>query len=177
MIVSPKALLRFRILFICAFAALSSACGFTPMHAPSNGFGGGEGAFGNVSVALGSDIRVDDKEAAFWVQQRLAERLGTQTGAAQILEITPSARRGGVGISGQDIATRYDLNLALKYKLIDAASGKVLDKGTLNAVSTFTATNDPYALIAAEKETVKQLASDTADRLLTRVAGYYASTR
>lgn len=162
-----------RILVLVAAAAFTTACGFTPMHAPA----GAAGAFGNMAVELSPDIRVDDKEAAFWVQQRLSERLGSSRGAAQILEVTPIATRAGVGISGQDVATRYDLNLALNYKLTDAKTGEVLDRGTINSVSTYTATDDPYALIAAEKATTKQLASDTADRLLTRVAGYFASKK
>lgn len=173
MIVSLKSRIRLRVLAIMFTAAFTTACGFTPMHAPSGAVGG----FGNMSVELGSAIRVDDKEAAFWVQQRLAERLGNKNPAAQVLEITPSTRRSGIGVSGQDVATRYDLNMSLKYKLTDAATGKVLDRGTINSVSTYTASNDPYALIAAEKATTKQLASDTADRLLTKVAGYFASQK
>jgi len=38
--------------------------------------------------------------------------------------------------------------MGLKYKLTDAKTGEVLDRGTVNSVSTYTATNDPYALIA-----------------------------
>lgn len=173
MMLSLKSRIRVRVLALMLAATFTASCGFTPMHAPS----GAAGAFGNMAVELGPDIRVDDKEAAFWVQQRLAERLGSDSSAAQILEITPTTRRGGIGVSGQDIATRYDLNLSLKYKLTDAKTGEVLDRGTVKSVSTYTATDDPYALIAAEKATTKQLASDTADRLLTRVAGYFASKK
>ena len=173
MILSVKSFIRLRVLALMFAAVFTASCGFTPLHAPA----GAVGAFGNMSVELGSAVRVDDKEAAFWVQQRLAERLGSQTPAAQILEITPSTRRSGIGVSGQDVATRYDLNMSLKYKLTEAKTGKVLDRGTISSVSTYTASNDPYALIAAEKATTKQLASDTADRLLTKVAGYFASQK
>ncbi len=173
MIISVKSRIRLRVLALMFMAAFTASCGFTPMHAPS----GVVGAFGNMSVELGPSIRVDDKEAAFWVQQRLAERLGHNSAAAQVLEITPSTQRGGIGVSGQDVATRYDLNMSLNYKLTDAKTGEVLDRGTINSVSTYTASNDPYALIAAEKATTKQLATDTADRLLTKVAGYFASQK
>lgn len=173
MMLSVKSLIRLRVLALFFIASLATSCGFTPLHAPA----GAAGAFGNMSVELGPNIKADDKLAAFWVQQRLAERLGSDSEVAQILEITPSTRRGGIGISGQDVATRYDFRLGLKYKLTDAKTGKVLDRGTINSVSTYTATNDPYALIAAEESTTKQLASDTADRLLTRLAGYFASKK
>lgn len=168
-----KAFIRFRVLAICAAAALMTSCGFTPLHAPA----GAAGAFGNIAVELGPNITVDDKEAGFWVQQRLSERIGSQSGATQILEIVPSIRRSGIGVSGQDIATRFDLNLSVNYRLVDAKTGKLLDRGTINSVSTYTATNDPFALIATEKATTKQLASETADRLLTRLAGYFAAQK
>ncbi len=181
MIMTLKLHIRLRLLAVMFVAALTASCGFTPMHGGINGSGSTAGSFGNVTIALGDKVTVDDKEAAFWAQQRLTERLGTgggaKTGKAHILEITPRLTRGGIGISGRDIATRYDLNLALKYVLSEASSGKVLDRGTLNAVSTFTATNDPYALVATQKTATKQLASDAADRLLIRVAGYYASKK
>ncbi len=178
MIMTLKLHIRLRLLAVMFIAALTTSCGFTPLHgsmghAPT----GTAGSFGNVTIALGDKITVDDKEAAFWAQQRLTERLGTRTGKAHILEITPRLTRGGIGISGRDIATRYDLKLALGYVLSESSSGKVLDRGTINAVSTFTATNDPYALVAAQKASTKQLASDAADRLLIRVAGYYASKK
>jgi LPS-assembly lipoprotein len=171
MTLSLKTLIRLRVCFLICASALLSSCGFTPLHAP------GGANFQAVRVELAPTIPVNDKEAAFWVQQRLMERFGGASAAQQVLEITPRATRRGLGISGQDIATRYDLNMSIRYKLSDAKTGKVLDRGTVSAVSTFTATGDPYALVTAEKETTRQLAVDTADRLLTKLAGYYASKR
>jgi LPS-assembly lipoprotein len=171
MTLSLKSLIRLRLFVLMFFSMLVSACGFTPLHAP------GGANFQTVRVDLAPAIVVGDKEAAFWVQQRLAERFGGAATAKQVLEITPRAYRSGLGISGQDIATRYDLNMSIRYKLTEASTGKVLDRGTVNGVSTFTATGDPYALVTAEKETTQQLAVDTADRLLTKLAGYYARTR
>lgn len=171
MILTLKTIIRLRVFALIGFAFMCNACGFTPVHAP------GGVSFDTVRVQLSGGTAIDDKEAAFWVQQRLAERFSTGSSPAQVLEITPTAYRAGLGISGQDIATRYDLNMSIRYKLTDAKTGKVLDRGTVNGVSTFTATNDAYALVAAEKETTRQLAADTADRLITKLAGYYASAR
>ncbi|WP_371396544.1 LPS assembly lipoprotein LptE [Fretibacter rubidus] len=158
---------------ILAFIALTlTACGFTPMHAPA---GLSDAAFNNVRIELAAGIPVQDKEAAFWVQQALKTRLGNGDSAKHILRVKPEANRAGIGISGVDVATRYDLGLNVSYELIDMKSGKLLDSGSVKAISTIAASTDPYALTAAEKATVRNLASDGADRVLVRLAGYYAN--
>ena len=151
-----------------------TACGFTPMHAPA---GLSSGVFTSVSTELAADVQIQDKEAAFWVQQALRERLGENTDAKHILRIKPTASRAGIGISGADIATRYDAGLNVSYELIDKKSGKRLDRGSVRSVSTFSASTDPYALTASEKASVRSLAKDSADRMLVKLASYYAKAR
>jgi len=160
---------------LLSIAMLSlSACGFTPMHAPA---GLSDGAFNAISTELAIDVNIQDKEAAFWVQQALRDRLGSGDDAKHILRIKPTATRAGIGISGADIATRYDSGLNVSYELIDKKSGKLLNRGTVRSVSTFSASTDPYALTASEKASVRSLAKDSADRMLVKLAGYYAKAR
>ena len=160
-----------RLALISAFALMLAACGFTPMHAPA---GLSDAAFNSVRTELAAGIDVQDKEAAFWVQQALKTRLGNGDNAKHVLRIKPVASRAGIGISGVDVATRYDLGLNVAYELVDIKSGTLLDKGTVKAISTIAASTDPYALTAAEKATVRNLTSDGADRVLVKIAGYYA---
>lgn len=160
-----------RLAVIGFFALLISACGFTPMHAPA---GISDAAFNNVRTELASDINIKDKEAAFWLEQSLKARLGNGDKAKHVLRLNPEANRAGIGISGVDVATRYDLGLNIAYELIEITSGKLLDSGSVRAVSTIAASTDPYALTAAEKATTRNLASNGADRILVKIAGYYA---
>lgn len=161
----------FRNTLILTATALLSACGFTPLHAPD---GVSSSVFSTINTELAPGIAVQDKEAAFWVQNALKDRLGNGQNMQTILRLKPQAQRAGIGISGDDIATRYDLGLNVGYELIDAKSGKVLNRGTVRSVSTFSASTDPYALTASEKATTRDLAKDSADRIIAKIASYYA---
>ena len=160
-----------KILLSAALLTLS-ACGFTPMHAPMAA--NGDLAFKNIQVDLVAPEKLTDDEGAFWVQQALYDRLGT-SGKAHILSIRPTFIRRGLGISAQDVATRYDMQVSLSYTLTDAKTGDVLDTGNVLATSTFGAPVDPYGRASSEQTATKNVASEAADRLITRLAAYYAN--
>lgn len=149
-----------------------ASCGFTPMHAPKLGEDGA--AFKNIQVELIEHADIANSEGSFWVQQALYDRLGTQ-GTKHILSIAPSFSRAGIGISAQDVATRYDINVTVVYSLKDAKTGDLLDSGYVSATSTFGAPLDPYGRAAAEQDTTKNVATEAADRVLVRLAAYYAN--
>ena len=153
--------------------SLLTGCGFTPMHAPGN-FSGGAG-FGDVKIELVSGLNEDagDKEIGFYVQQRLRDRIGENQGK-HILELTPKLRRQRLGITADDVATRYDSVLEVSYKLIDSKTGDILDNGRVRATSTFGAPIDPYGVVAADKNAKQQTAKELADRMLIKLAAYYS---
>lgn len=167
-----RALLRLTALLSLGFVL--TACGFTPMHAPA---GGGALLSKQIKVDLADELTVEDKETGFWLRQALVGRMGEATAAKHILRIKPMGSREGIGISGQDIATRYDLGLTTEYELTDAVSGKVLTSGEVTSMTTYSAADDPYALVSAQKTTARQLADDAADRILVRLAAHYAKTQ
>jgi len=150
---------------------LLSACGFTPLHTPAAGFNGA--SFGDVSIEVTDGRDAGDKEVGFYVMQRLRDRIGENTGK-HILRLEPSLSRGRIGLSADDVASRYDSRLNIKYSLVDAKNGGLLTSGSVLSVSTFGAPLDPYGLVAADKNAVQQVAKETADRLLVKLAGYYA---
>jgi len=152
---------------------LLTACGFTPMHAPGN-FSGGTG-FDDVAIELvaGPEEDAGDKEIGFYVQQRLRDRIGDNQGK-HVLQLIPKLRRTRLGITADDVATRYDSILEVSYKLIDPKTGDVLDNGRVRATSTFGAPTDPYGLVAADKNAKQQTAKELADRLLIKLASYYS---
>lgn len=154
-------------------AAALTACGFTPLHST----GPDDSAFGALRTELAASIAVADKEAAFWVEQSIKDRLGAGENARHILRLFPEAARTGIGISGDDVATRYDTGLKVSYELIDMKSGDVLDRGSVRSTSTIAASTDPYALTAAEKASVRSISKDAADRVLARVAAHYSSAK
>lgn len=159
-----------RLLSTLFFACLLSACGFTPVHSPSVGKGS---AFKNLRIEAVPTRSPEDKAAGFFLTQRLRDRVGDQTGK-HILRLRPRASQRRLGLSGDDIASRYDVSLRVSYELIEAGTGKTLDRGRVQGTTSFGAPVDPYGLQAAESNALEIIASDVADRLLVKLAGYYA---
>lgn len=150
---------------------LLTACGFSPMHGTN--LAGNADKFQDVSIQLERGKDIGDDEAGFLVMQRLRDRIGESSGK-HILELTPKLRRQRLGISADDVASRYDSILEVSYKLLDAKSGKILDRGSVKGTSTFGAPTDPYGIVASDNNAKQQISKEVADRILVKLAGYYA---
>ena len=150
-----------------------SACGFKPLHVTdSSGVN-----LSNLKVVLANTQDVQDREAGYYMQQRLLDRLGDQDKASHSVTITPRVTRARLGVTGNDVASRYDIRLSAQYELLDIKSWDILERGTVNAVSTFGAPNDPYGLIAADTNGTQQGAKELADRLMLKLATYYSQNK
>ncbi len=153
-----------------------SACGFTPMHAPT-GLGTSGVHYNDISVVMltsnkvGADSIAEDK-VGFLLKQSLRDRIGNTHNPRYSLRITPSISRGGLGIGGDDVASRYDLTMYANIELLDIKTGKVLFNDNVRSISTFAAPRDPYGTIAAENNATEQVAKETADRILVRLSRY-----
>ena len=160
---------RFSAVFL--MSALIASCGFTPVHKTGLGLTGQ--AYSNVKIVSLNGKNPDDKEAGFHIKQYMIERIGQGDGT-HILEITPQLRQRRLGITGDDIASRFEINLRAKYRLIEEKTGNVLDKGSLSSVSSFGSPIDPFGRISAEENAAERLAADIADDLIIELSKYYA---
>ncbi len=156
--------------FIMAAAITLSACGFKPVHSASNAVK--EPAFKSLQIEMQEPDRLIHKEAGYYLQQHLYDRIGQNSGP-HLLKFTPRSGKRIYGLTSNDVASRFDLVFNVTYELVDTKTGKSLYNGTVRSVSTFGSSSDPYALIAAEKNAADQAARDAADRLLLRLASYY----
>lgn len=155
---------------ILSAVLLLSACGFQPVHtatklpdAPN---------LKNIKVELIEPEQVSQREAGYYLQQHLFDRLGENAGP-HILKVEPVTRRRPYGLTSNDVASRYDYILSVKFELVDAVSGKTLNKGQISATTTFGSSRDPYARISSEKSAADQVARDAADRIIIRLASHY----
>lgn len=155
------------------FSILLTGCGFTPVHGGALSDNRAVQPLQNIILVVEDGKDANDKQASFHLQQRLRDRIGTNEGA-YILTITPSWSRGRLGISSDDVASRYDGSLRASYSLTEAKSGKILDKGNVTAISTYGASEDPYAVIASNDNAMRNVASEAADRLIFKLARYFA---
>ncbi len=155
---------------IIGTSLLLASCGFKPMHTSAKL--ADAPAFRSIKVELVDPDRVAQKEAGYHLQQHLFNRLGQNSGP-HILRIDPTVGRRPYGLTSNDVASRYDMSLRVKYELINSADGKTLDKGEIRAITTFGASRDVYGRIAAQQNASEQVARDAADRILVRLASYY----
>lgn len=157
---------------LCFLALLLSACGFTPMHGAS----GAAAPLANMDIELKKVSNVIDNQAGFLVAQRLRDRVGSDVNAAPYrLEITPRYNRRRFGITGADIASRYDVIVTARWALIDTKTGKTLKKGNNSSTVTFGAPEGPYGVITADNVGVEQSAKETADKVIIELAQYFAA--
>jgi len=158
--------------FLCSVAVLLSACGFTPMHGTS----GTAAPLANIDIELQKVTNVIDNQAGFLVAQRLRDRVGSGSDAAPYrLEITPRYNRRLFGLTGADVASRYDVIVSARWKLLDAKTGKVLKTGSNLSTVTFAASEGPYGVITADNVGVEQSAKETADKVIIELAQYFAA--
>ncbi len=158
-------------LFIIAATLTLSACGFSPVHAP-NSLGGASYDYKDISVTASENEKED-----FLLKQALRTRMGDTKGGKYILHVDPKTRRLGLGIGAEDVGSRYDLVMDVKFELQDAKSGDIIYKDKISAVSTFGAPRDAYGTIAAENNAQEQVSAEAADRILIRLARHFAHNK
>ncbi len=155
-------------------AFVLTACGFTPLHAPA-GLASGS-SFKNVTVETIETGNPQNKEAAFHIKQRLRDRIGTG-GTDYILRLRPTSRERRLGVSDQDVATRFDLSVSSRYEILDARTGDSLDTGSVRVVTTYGAPLDPYGREAAQSAAIRNVSAEAADRLMVKLAGFFANQK
>lgn len=163
-----------RTAMILTTTLIFAACGFKPMHAPT-AFGGPNNGKGvsmkNITVEMQANEKID-----FLLAQALRNRMGDNSGTPYILRITPDSSRKNLGIGADDVASRYDLVMGTKFELVDAKTGDTVYSSEVRAVSTYGAPRDPYGTIAAQANAEEQVAAESADRIIAKLASYQAST-
>ena len=155
---------------LAATALFLSACGFQPMHSASTL--PDSPSLKNVKVELIEPELVNQREAGYYLQQHLFDRLGQNDGP-HILKVSPTARRRPYGLTSNDVASRFDYILTVEYELVNSGNGKTMNKGKISATTTFGSSRDPYARISSEKSAADQVARDAADRIIVRLASFY----
>ena len=155
---------------ICAFTAPAlTGCGFTPLHANNGaGFSAPLPAM-NLNFAKTKAEGATGKKAEFLIRQALTDRMGTGTSAYN-LDLTTSLRRVAIGLRGDDVASRYDMRLDVRYVLTRADNGDVIERDSISAVSTFNSPADPYGTTAATDNATKRVTTEASDRLILKIA-------
>lgn len=162
-----------RLLIITFLSTLLIACGFKPVHSTTRFKD--KPAFKSIKVEVEDPKRTSQKDVSYHLQQNLFDRLGQNSGP-HILKLFPRVGRKSFGLSSRDFESRFDLNLRVRWQLIDSVDGSVLDKGVVKSTTTYGATRDVYGRVAARQNATEQVARGVADKLIIRLAAYYNET-
>ena len=150
---------------------LSACAGFQPLHGTQSA----QAAFSDMSVIMGEGSDEGDRAAGFLIQQHLADRMSPNDKPTYQLIIEPSVKQIGLGLSGQDFATRFDRLVRAKWTLMQTKDGKIVARGSADRTATYSADRDPYRLLSTSEEATKRAAQAVADELLSDIASEIAA--
>ena len=144
---------------------LSACAGFQPLHAT----GPSQAAFSDIVVDVRDGDDEADRAAGFLIRQRLADRIQPGGEPLYRLVVTPRSRRVGIGLTGQEFATRFDGEITASWELLRQSDGGRIARGRTRGVATYSADLDPYRLQSTSDQATQRAARDVADRLLREV--------
>lgn len=145
---------------------LLAACGFTPAYGP-----------GGSADKLTETVWVQDPtdKNAFDLVERLEERLGRPETIRYDLTYTITTESVGVGITGDNKITRYNIKGVVDYALTDRASGARVTGGRVQSFTAYSATGSTVAGLAAEEDAGLRLMRILADQIVSRLIAASAS--
>lgn len=144
---------------------LAGCAGFQPMH----GTQATQAAFSDMSLIVADGSDENDRAAGYIIRQRLADRITFSKTPTYTLIVNPSSNRVGLGLTGEDRATRFDGIVAAQWILQKSVDGSIVAKGRTQSTATYSADRDPYRLQATSEEGTERAARALADKLLTEI--------
>ena len=153
---------------LLALLPLLGACGFTPLYA-QNGVGPSLQA-----VAIETP---EHSRTAYFLRQSLDDEMGRDRGATPLyrLSVTISENRFPLGVRVNNVASRYEVDLAVTWRLLDAGTGAQLTAGVTPVRVSYASADPPYAGVAAEQDGVERAAKEAAWRMRQSVARWLAA--
>ncbi len=152
----------FAVLGLCLLSL--SACNYTPALAPE---GASDGLMGSIAV---QEPRSQDGYAFV---TRLEERLGRPKGARYQLSYSIVTSTEGVGRKRDQRITRFNLNGAAEYQLVDVQEGKTVHSGKVENHTSYSATIPLANSRAATRDASQRLMVILADQVAVRILASY----
>ncbi len=154
-----------RALALIALLALAG-CGLQPMYAG--------GAGGTVAQGLAAvEVAPIEGRAGWLVRNALQDRLA-QRGSVAVpryrLDVLLDDKLEGLGVLTDETVGRERRTLRARYQLVDVANGNVVVDASAGSDAGIDVVSSEYATIAAEQTALENLATEVADRIVTRLS-------
>jgi LPS-assembly lipoprotein len=144
---------------LLALPALA-ACGFEPVY----GTGGpANGLRGKIIIDAPTD------ENSFNMTAHLEQRLGRAEAPVYGLLVTTTIEEEGLAITGSNDITRFNVLGDAQYILRDVRTGEELINDTVNSFTSYSASQQPVATLAAERDAERRLMIALADKIVAYI--------
>ncbi|HEX6859451.1 MAG TPA: LPS assembly lipoprotein LptE [Caulobacteraceae bacterium] len=155
-----------RVLAAIAVALTLAGCGFTPMYARP----------GLASGLSSIEVVAPRGRVGELLREELEDALGRNVGErpAYRLELAYAQTRIGRGLREDNTVSRYEVELPVDYRLVDASTGGLVHAGHVDAEVTYDSVDAPYASIAAQQDAESRAAADAARRIHLQLASWFA---
>lgn len=137
-----------------------AACGFSPAYGPG-------GSAGKLTETVWVQDPTDKN--AFDLVERLEERLGRPEVIRYDLAYAITTESVGVGITGDNKITRYNLKGVVDYTLTERATDARVSGGRVQSFTAYSATGSTVAGLAAEEDAALRLMRILADQIVARL--------
>jgi LPS-assembly lipoprotein len=152
-----------------AALALGGCGGFTPLYAS-------QGVTPKLSAI---EVQRSDGRASYLMGQYLDDAMPRDRDQAPVYRLTyrNSERRVPLGARIDNVATRYEVDMASAYFLTEIATNKIVTKGVVHVNVTYDSADAPYAALGAAQDGERRVAEQAADRIQLELATFFASPR
>lgn len=134
-----------------------AGCGFAPVYGTQSGL--------RDRVSYVSD----DSVAGFQMRQELERRLGRSTSPAFVLTTRIRVSQRSAAITPEGDTSRFNLIGMARWTFADASTGETIERGTVEAFTSFSATSSTVATQATEDDALKRLMTILADMIVSRL--------
>lgn len=148
---------------------LSACAGFTPLY----GRPGVEGGLTSIETVA------SEGRGGYLLREQLDDALGHKAGdpSAYKLLFSVNETRFARGVRLDNVANRYELRMAVDWRLMDAKTGAEAHKGKTEVSVTYDSADQPYAAIAAQNDGQERAATEAARKIQLDLATWLAGRK
>ncbi len=144
-----------------------SGCGFTPLYATQG-----------LNQALGSiAVETPQTRTGYLLRESLNDSLAVRNASVPRydLKITLKDQRYSIGLSSNDIASRYEISNQVAYTLTDRQTKDVVHKGNFIEATTYDAGQEqPYTGIVGQQDAQERAAKGIAQKITADLSVFFA---
>ncbi len=145
--------------FLLGLAALGG-CGFEPVY----------GTRGTANALRGT-VQMDAPTTRdeFRLNEQLELRLGRSSAPRYGLAVGLSTEQEGLAISGSNDIERFNIIGQAEFTLRDLSTGQAVFSDTVNTFTAYSASEQPVATLAAQRDAQARLMASLANKIVTQL--------